>query len=266
MKKKILICYSENTDPHKKYTELLIKELKNNFSDIEIIEKEVKDLSLCHKSFDFAFSVGGDGTFLRVAHSVINTPIIGINLGRKGFLATIEKSEISYAVEKIKNNQYSVKKRYFIEGTTDTSDGIAVNDITIGKENFMKTIHIALYVDNKLVNTYICDGMVISTAFGSTAYNKALTNMVAHPDAPIYIITPIASNDNLFSSLIINCESNIRVNVLPNDASSKIVVGFDGTQKVISMDKYLEVFKSENYFQAIEFDDFDYYENLRKKS
>lgn len=266
MKKKILICYSENKDPHKKYTELLINELKNNFSNIEIVEKEVKDLSLCHKSFDFAFSVGGDGTFLRVAHSVINTPIIGINLGRKGFLATIEKSEVPYAIEKIKNNQYSVKKRYFIEGTTDTSGGIAVNDITIGKENFMKTIHIALYVDNKLVNTYICDGMVISTAFGSTAYNKALTNMVAHPDAPIYIITPIASNDNLFSSLIVNHNSNIRVNVLPNDASSKIVVGFDGTQKVIPMEKYLEIYKSENYFLTIEFDDFDYYENLRKKS
>lgn len=262
---RILLCYSKSKDPEKEFTNYFLGLLNKYFKEKEIIVETVEEIKEYYEPFDYAFSIGGDGTFLRVAHAVCNTPIVGINLGRKGFLATIEKENAEEAVKSIVNYRYSIKRRSFICGCIDDNQLMAVNDITIGKKDFMKTVHIELYVDDKFVNSYICDGMVISTAFGSTAYNRALNNIIAHPDAPIHIITPIASNDKLFKSLIVYYNSKITVKVLENNTSSDVVVGFDGTQHIVDLKNQINIYRAPEEFLTLELFSYDYYENLKKK-
>lgn len=261
----LLVCYSEYKDKNMEFTNYFISLLKKYFSANIVIE-EVGEIKTSDRKFDFAFSIGGDGTFLRVAHSVVFTPIVGVNLGRKGFLATIEKNNCEEAIKHLAEKKFTIKNKNFIQGTVNNQIIEAVNDITIGKKDFMRTVHLELYIDGSFVNTYICDGIVVSTAFGSTGYNRALNDVIAHPNSPIYIITPIASNDNLFKSLIVPSTSLIVIKEVKHASSSDAIVGFDGTQKIIDLENSLVISKSQKSFSTIEMDSFDYYENLRKKS
>lgn len=263
---RVLICYSNSKDPNREFTDKLINILRIKYQINDIVVNKIEDNKVIEGKFDIAFSVGGDGTMLRTIHLADEVPIIGINLGRKGFITNIEPIDIMVALDKLFSGRYAVKYTSFIEGYTNGEIGWAVNDITIGKKDFLKTVHLELYVDNKFVGSYICDGMLISTAFGSTAYNRALNDTIVHPNSPVYIITPIGTADASFKSLIVHHDSNIKIKVLDNSASSDIVVGFDGTQKVFDLkDNEIEIYRSSASFKTVELYGYDYFENLRNK-
>lgn len=267
MLEKILICYSQSKDPKRECVNKLrdILETKYKITDITIYKVEDKIETV--EKFDMAFSIGGDGSMLRTIHLVPDSPVIGINLGRKGFIATIEPNNLEEELEKVFSAKYSVDVTSFITGLVNGSFYDAVNDITIGKKDFLKTIHLELYVDNNLVGSYICDGMLVSTAFGSTAYNRALNNTIVHPKSPVYIITPIGTADSEFKSLIVHHDSSITIKVLENSQSSDIIVGFDGTQKVVELkNNYeIEIGRSPVSYKTVQLNGYNYYKNLRDK-
>lgn len=266
MFERVLICYSHSKDPNREFTNKLMNILQIRYDIDDIVINKIEDNLPIDGKFDIAFSVGGDGTMLRTIHLVDDVPIIGVNLGRKGFITNIEPLDINVALNNVFSGRYSVNYTSFIEGYTNGEIGWAVNDITIGKKDFLKTVHLELYVDNKFVGSYICDGMLVSTAFGSTAYNRALNNTIVHPNSPVYIITPIGTADASFKSLIVHHDSNIKIKVLDNSASSDIVVGFDGTQKVLDLkDNEIEIYRSSASFKTVELYGYDYFENLRNK-
>ena len=269
--RRILICYSEKKDKNGEIAKTVAKYatvLHNPIIPSEVDIVSVEDTFVIDKMYDLAISVGGDGTLLRVAHlmAAYNTPIIGVNLGRRGFMPEIEVDEIEASFNKIKNGEF-VKKSYpYLIGRTENDEDIAVNDIFICKTNMLKTVELALYVDTQFVAKYICDGILVSSAFGSTAYNRALNGSVVHPDCPVFIITPVGTTDSDFQSLVVSNQSVVTVEICNCKDNEFVTVGFDGTQAVFGLKEGAVVDITNGYsFTMLHLNSFEYYDNLRKK-
>lgn len=216
--------------------------------------------------YNLIFTVGGDGTILQASHIANNIPIVGINLGRVGFMAAIEIDKIIEYLYRIKEGNYSVKTYSFLESNIDGNKHKATNDIVIGKFNMLKTISLSLCINAVFVENYICDGLLISSAFGSTAYNMSLNGPIVHPDSPVIIITPIAPIGLKTSSLIIPDNNIISITVHSHSEDEyEGLVGFDGSNDSIKIkgDKTIEIVKGFDKFSLLEFD--NYYNNLRNK-
>lgn len=269
--RRILICYSSEKDKGgliSKTVAEYAKILHNPIIPSEIDIVSLEDTGFIEKMYDLAISVGGDGTLLRVAHlmSPYNTPIIGVNLGRRGFMPEIELDKIEESFKMIKNGEF-VKKSYpYLLGRTEDDEDIAVNDIFICKSDMLKTVELGLYVDDQFVAKYICDGILVSSAFGSTAYNRALNGSVVHHDCPVFIITPVGTADTDFVSLVVSNTSKVKVEIVNTKGSEYVTVGFDGTQTVFGLKEkdYIEI-TTENSFKMLHLNSFEYYDNLRKK-
>lgn len=224
-----------------------------------------------NKDYYMIISIGGDGTVLKVLDSLNGReiPVIGINLGRVGFLAEIEPEDIEKAIHKIYIGAHYVKRYNYIEGFGNDSSisFCAVNDVIIGKSNFLGTIEIELIIDGISVNKYICDGLNISTALGSTAYNKALNGSVVFPDSSVFIISPIGTDDNLFKSLIIPDAANIEIKVHRSGYKGEsVLVGFDGIKGFnLKAGESIYIKKSQKMFPLLHLNNYNYYEVLKKK-
>lgn len=270
--RKILICYSKQKDSGGLIAKSVAehaKVLHNPIIPSEIDIVAIEDTVVIDKMYNLAISVGGDGTLLRLAHLMApyNTPIIGVNLGRRGFMPEIEVYDLKEAFNKILNGDYLREEYSYMLGKTDNDEDIAVNDIFICKSDMLRTVELGLYVDGQFVASYICDGILISSALGSTAYNRALNGSVVHPDCPVFVITPVGTVDSDFKSLIVSNESTIRVEIINIKDSDCVTVGFDGTQTVFGLKEgnSIRVMKSDFSFDMIHLKGFEYYSNLRKK-
>ncbi len=272
--RRILIGYSRIKDLNCEVTNKVKEEariLQNPIIPSEIDVCCIEDTVVIEKMYDLAISVGGDGSFLRMVHllSPYNTPIIGVNLGRRGFMPEIEVSNIAKAFKMLNNGAFVPNKHFYLYGEINngTDFDIAVNDIYVCKSNVLGTADLGLYVDGQFVSRFICDGILVSSALGSTAYNRALTGTIVQPNCPVIVITPVGTNDSLFKSLVVSNTSEIVIEVMSGAMDTEILVGFDGTQSVLSMkpkDK-ITIRNNESLFTVIHLDDFEYYDNLHTK-
>lgn len=167
---------------------------------------------VCVDNPDYFVSLGGDGTILS-AMTIIREkeiPIIGINLGRLGFLASIEKQRISEAMDHVLNGQYRIVKRSMI--SLESEIGLfgeipfALNDFTISKRDTSSMVIIHAYIDGEFLNSYWADGLIIATPTGSTGYSLSCGGPIIYPGSGNLVITPIAPH-NL----------NVRPMVIPDD-------------------------------------------------
>ncbi len=168
-----------------------------------------KDLD---KSMDFMISMGGDGTFLDTVGYVgaSQIPVLGINLGRLGFLAGIPTEEINMAVEALSRGAYEMEKRTLmhLDANIPLFNGIpfALNEFTIHKKDTSSMIKIHTYLNGEFLNTYWADGLIVSTPTGSTGYSMSCGGPIVFPQAANFVITAVAPH-NL----------NIRPIVVPDD-------------------------------------------------
>lgn len=168
----------------------------------------------CPKDVAFVFSVGGDGTFLNATSFVRDseTPIIGINTGRLGFLAQIPIYQIEEALEAIENGEYDVDKRTTIKvDSKETVAGdvnFALNEVTIHKKDTSSMITVHVYIDGEYLNTYWSDGLIVATPTGSTAYNLSVGGPIIWPDSDTFVISPISPH-NLTARPIIIPDSKV---------------------------------------------------------
>jgi len=192
------------------------------------------------EKIDFLCSIGGDGTILDAVVQVGNSgiPIIGINMGKLGFLSSISKEEILPALEEIRLNKYSLEKRTLLQLHTQTglfSDfPFALNDITIYKRDRQPMLAIRTYINDEFLNSYWADGLIVATPTGSTAYSLSCTGPILMPDAENFIITPIASH-NL----------TVRPMVIRDDCRIRILVEGTGNEYILAIDSRKEQAKGE---------------------
>ncbi len=161
---------------------------------------------------DLMVSLGGDGTILDtvVITKLTNTPVLGVNLGRLGFLASVNKEDSFHSILEFQSGTNHIEERMLLEVNSNIpifiNENIALNDLTFLRANTSSMIDVTVYANGVLLNVYTADGLIISTSTGSTGYSLSCGGPILHPSTNSFIITPIAPH-NL----------NVRPIVLPDD-------------------------------------------------
>jgi len=177
---------------------------------------------------DFVFTIGGDGTILRAAMEMktYNTPLIGVNMGRRGFLSEVSPEEIEDAIHRIVNGEYfieeSIKVKSWCNGVNDGFPD-ALNEVLIASTLPSKMILTQLSVDDKFITEIQADGVIISSPTGSTAYNMSAGGSIIAPDLEALILTVICPY-SYFRSLIVPASSKISVELLKPRSDSMVII------------------------------------------
>ncbi len=194
------------------------------------------------KSYDYFFSIGGDGTILSAASFVkdLEIPIIGINTGRLGFLATIHDDEIKSSIQEILDGNFKLSKRSLLEVETSTGDqslkpfNFALNEVAISRKDTTSMITIEVWLNDEYLNAYWSDGIIISTPTGSTGYSLSCGGPIISPQTQSFVITPIAPH-NL----------NARPLLIPDNTEITLKVSGREERYLISLDSRIETFSKD---------------------
>ncbi len=176
---------------------------------------------LCKKS-DILISIGGDGTLISLVRRSYryHKPVLGIYVGKLGFLTDVLPDEIEDFIKKLKKNQVRIDNRMMMEASISGKDEkmFSFNDIVITRQAISKMIHIDAFIDKKWFNTYYGDGLIISTPTGSTAYNLASGGPVVYPLTNAYILTPICPHSLTQRPLVLPAEFEIQIKTKSENA------------------------------------------------
>ena len=260
--------------------EAILELLKERFSEVFFTEglAEMNGISgdsvidnsrLARDQFDLFVSVGGDGTLLdsvrKVGRSQI--PILGVNTGRLGFLASTPFEELGQALEKVKNGDFEVDNRTLIKASTEQAlfgeDNFAMNEVSVHKSATSSMLIVKAYLDDYFLSTYWADGLIISTPTGSTGYSLSTGGPIVAPRTDNFIITPIAPHNLNMRPLVISDKTRITLRVEENDPD--FMVSLDSQSKVVSADVEISVSKADFTVGLIRFSKNDYFETLRSK-
>ena len=223
------------------YLEKEFANILNKGSNIKLdytIFSSYKDLD---KSFNLMITIGGDGTLLRSISLVRNLeiPIIGINTGRLGFLATLNQDLLKPKLEKIIKGEFKVENRTLLEVIIDDQKSndfpFALNEITVGRKNTTSMIKIRTNLDGEFLNSYWADGLIISTPTGSTGYSLSCGGPIMSPQSQTLALTPIAPH-NL----------NARPIIIPDNTEIELSVSGREDFHLLSLDSRIISVKNEN--------------------
>jgi NAD+ kinase len=219
---------------------------------------------------DLLLVFGGDGTMLRVARDVAgsNTPILGVNIGGLGFLTAASSQQLAEALENVWNGKFTVESRWLIEATGHshgkTFSQIALNDFVISRGTVPRLIELEVGVDDEVLTSYRCDGLIVGSPTGSTAYSLAAGGPVVCPDAEVFALTPICPHTLSNRSVIVSFSSTVRVKVLSQRIET--VLSADGqVQLQLSGGDAVDVRRSPNSVRLVRLVESSFFATLRQK-
>jgi len=224
---------------------------------------------LKEKNVNHVFSFGGDGTILNAMSFIqdLEIPIIGINLGRLGFLANFKKEDIFDELDNIIAGDYNISKRSVIKITTNQPDKIdfpyALNDVTLSRQETTSMITVDSYINNDFLNVFWGDGLIISTPTGSTAYSLSCGGPIISPTNDNFVITPIAPHNLNVRPLIVNDDA--RIKLIVNSRSSQFTLSLDSRLYYMDIGDEIILEKGEFYLNLIIPKSFSFYETIRQK-
>lgn len=211
------------------------KTFKKCFSNRFVLENETFNKTESLSGLDLLITIGGDGTILKAMTFVkeTQTPILGINTGRLGFLTTVQKDTLFNLSDCIVNNQYNIIDRSLIKiHTPSIKLPYALNEMTLGRKNSASLITIKTYLDAEFLASYWADGLIISTPTGSTGYSLSCGGPVITPNVKSFVITPIAPHNLSARPLVIPDETEIKL--IAESREDKHLITLDS--RVVSMD------------------------------
>ncbi|MCX2681650.1 NAD kinase [Galbibacter sp. EGI 63066] len=271
----------------KKYIHTLLSVLKKNkaevFLETTYLDQIKEPLSISENyptfssfedldnSFDIFLSVGGDGTMLRAVLFVrdLNIPILGINTGRLGFLATVQKENLEEAVEEVLNNGFEVKERTLLQIATDmpmegeTEVNFALNEIAVSRKNTTSMITIATWLDGEYLTSYWADGLIVSTPTGSTGYSLSCNGPVIAPSTDALVLTPIAPHNLNARPLVIPDKTEIKLKVSGREES--FLVSLDSRIATLSNEAEITITQAPFKIKLVDLADESFLKTLRKK-
>ncbi len=218
-----------------------------------------------HKFADVIISLGGDGTMLSASKTFIDNdmPIMGINVGRLGFLAEFPSEQLESALDRLLSGEYRVVSRTFFETTIDGETQYALNDVVIEKIG-SRLLTINAYANEHLVATYRADGLIVSTPTGSTAYSLACGGPVIHPATEVTCLTPIAPHSLTLRPLIL--PENLEITLMASSSAGYSNLSIDGQLNYQLNDgDIVTISKSKISMKMIKPLDTSYYDLLSKK-
>ena len=240
----------------------------------KIVRKEYKIFSSYKEldsSFDMMISIGGDGTILRAATLVRGSgvPILGINAGRLGFLAMVQKENIEVFLQFVINKKYSISERTLLSLTCspeneDIQDiNFAMNEITVSRKDTTSMITIETYLNGEYLNSYWADGLIIATPTGSTGYSLSCGGPILTPDVESLVITPIAPHNLNARPLVIPDKTEIRLKVSGREEQN--LVSLDSRITSIKNDAVLTISKTPFKINMVEIPEETFLKTLRNK-
>ena len=242
--------------------------LKNSNIDIESFRCDTfKSLDT---SFELLISIGGDGTILRAITYVkdLNIPIVGINTGRLGFLATIPMNTVEKALNEIFDGNYRISKRSLLAISIDEGEAVfdlnfALNEITVSRKNTTSMISVETWLDDEYLTSYWADGLIVSTPTGSTGYSLSCGGPVIMPESDSLVLTPIAPHNLNARPLVISSNKIIKLKV--SGREDEHLVSLDSRIKTLPNNTTITIQKAPFNVQMIELKDERFIETLRKK-
>lgn len=236
------------------------------------VEKFVSERNLIdYRDYDadFAFSVGGDGTFIHSAAKLgrRKIPMIGVNAGRLGFLTDIDGEQIEKVVKNLVEGDYSLTDRTLLHLHTDekvyTDFTYALNEVAITKQDTASLITIHTWVDGVYLTSYQADGLIVSTATGSTAYSMSVGGPILMPNLPGLIIIPVAPHSLTSRPLIVPDSSVIDMQV--ESRNNRFLIALDGRPNVFDESIKLRIFKSSRTIKTVTLNEHHFFDTLHEK-
>ncbi|WP_186753821.1 NAD kinase [Echinicola salinicaeni] len=218
---------------------------------------------------DFVVSVGGDGTLLDTVSMVgeYEVPILGINTGRMGFLATIAKEDVEKAIEVLYDGKFTIQDRALINLEADQQlfNGVpyGLNEFTIHKRDTSSMITVHTYIDGEYLNSYWADGLIIATPTGSTGYSLSCGGPLISPLAKNFVITPVSPHNLNVRPMIVSDESEITFTI--EGRSEKFLISLDSRSTAVEASVKLTVKKEKFVAKLVKFHDYSFFDTLRKK-
>ena len=233
---------------------------------------EVADVQVFNGSdfeADFAISLGGDGTFLRAASLVgdKNIPILGVNMGRLGFLADVRAQDVEQTIAALYDGDYTVESRSVIQVETDSMPlsgyCCALNDVAILKRDNASMITIHATIDGDYVTTYQADGLVMSTPTGSTAYSLSVGGPIIVPGTRVFSLTAVAPHSLNVRPIVLSENAEILLSV--ESRTHNYLVALDGRSEPLPDSVRLRLHKAPYRVQVVKRAGTKYFHTLREK-
>ena len=259
---------ANNTDI---YIEDNFNKLIKSSLDIKVDCKTFSSYNDLDGSFDLLFTVGGDGTLLRSIMYIqdSNIPVIGVNIGRLGFLATVKKEEIFEAVEALYKNEFNIKERTLLSvktspATEELSDiNFALNEITLSRKDSASMITVETYLDDEYLTSYWADGLITSTPTGSTGYSLSCGGPVITPQAKSFVLTPVAPHNLNARPLIIPDSTKIKMRIIGR--GDEFFMSLDSRIATINPETEIFIEKATFTLKMIELKNHSFIKTLREK-
>jgi NAD+ kinase len=187
---------------------------------------------------DVLFVLGGDGTFLRAARAVVDVdvPLLGVNLGKIGFLSKVEADELEAVLARIGEGQYRLEERMVLEGRIHPGGGdatdermIALNDIVIARGALARVCHLDVSIDDSHLATFIADGLIVASPTGSTGYSFSAGGPIVEPQSRNLIVTPIAGYLSAIRSIVAGPTQTVHCRVVD---AHEALVSIDGREDI----------------------------------
>ncbi len=222
-------------------------------------------------TFDIFISVGGDGTILHSVNFVqdLNIPIMGINTGRLGFLATVHKEEIRATISRLLKNEYKISERSLLcimtqpEAEELCHNNFALNEIAVSRKNSTSMITIDTWLDGEPLTSYWADGLIVSTPTGSTGYSLSCGGPVITPATKALVITPIAPHNLNARPLVIKDNTTITLKV--SGRADDYLVSMDSRLETLKNNTTVTIKKAPFKVKMVEFTSDTFLKTLRKK-
>lgn len=273
--------FPENTIPFIEYTLGLLKEKKYEYCLSTSFYNQALEIGIgldnCgtydpgsnFNQYDYVISIGGDGTLLETITHVgrFETPILGLNTGRLGFLATTNKEMISEAFVAIENQQFDIDSRMLLK--VESSDTIfsainyGLNEVTVLKQDTSSMITVHAYIDGEFLNSYWADGLIIATPTGSTGYSLSCGGPVVMPHSNNLIITPVSPHNLNVRPLIVSDMCTITLEV--ESRSNYFMASLDSRSTIIQSGLKLQIKKEDFQAKLMKFEGYSFVNTLRKK-
>ncbi len=257
LEKKKAEIYVENA-----YYDFLVRDLQLDVKVAGVFEDYNFDV-------DYVISMGGDGTFLKAASKVgaKGTPIIGINMGRLGFLADVLPSEIETALDSLYAGECQIEEHAVIQvearGGVLAGNPFALNDIAVLKRDDASMISIRTHVDGEFLVTYQADGLIVTTPTGSTAYNLSNGGPIIIPQSVSLCLTPVAPHSLNIRPIVINDTAEIQLDI--ESRSHNYLVAIDGRSERMTEETRLVIRRAAHSIKIVKQRNQRYFSTLREK-
>jgi len=277
---RVAIYGQKYKDEHREYLDTLLAKLRSMsyetfmFKDYADQTGEDYDTYHTHEELtglnpDLMITLGGDGTILGATILIqdMNLPILGINLGRLGFLASTEKNKIETALDAWDKGDYRIEERSMISATSNipifTENNIALNDFTLLKRDTSSMIKVHSYINDKFLNSYWADGLIVATPTGSTGYSLSCGGPIIFPTSGNFAITPVAPHNLNVRPIVVPDDSEITFKI--EGRSEHFLCTLDSRFETVSADHEITVKRSELTTKLVFLPEIEFMKTIRQK-